>query len=120
IEWDLARAAAEELAELGAWITFYKEQRDLLLGGDLIRMDGYDDRIMVHGVVAPDRSRALFAMASLDSLYPDPPGRLRFRGLDPDRLYQVRPVFPAGAPRGRALLPPVWWGTDATGGIFSG
>jgi alpha-galactosidase len=120
IEWDLARAAPEELAELGAWITFYKEQRDLLLGGDLIRMDGYEDRIMVHGVVAPDRSRALFAMVSLDSLYPDPPGRLRFRGLDPDRLYRVRPVFPAGAPRGRALLPPVWWGTDAAGGIFSG
>jgi alpha-galactosidase len=120
IEWDLARATPAEMEELGAWLAFYKQQRRLLLGGDLVRMDGYDDRIMVHGVVAPDRTRALFAMASLDSLYPDPPGRLRFRGLDPDRLYRVRPVFPGALGEARALVPPVWWGEDMTGGIFSG
>jgi alpha-galactosidase len=120
IEWDLAQATPEDLAELGAWITFYKQQRELLLGGDLVRMDGYDDRIMVHGVVAADRSRALIAMVSLDSLYPDPPGRLRFRGLDPERLYRVRPVFPGGAPPARAVVPPQWWGSDARGGVFSG
>ena len=99
IEWDLASAP---IAELSAWIALFKEQRGLLLGGDLVRMDGYDDRILVHGVVAPDRSRALFAMAVLDSPYPDPPARLRFRGLDPARLYRVAPVRPAG-------VAPPWW-----------
>ena len=73
IEWDLAEATRGRDRRAGApGSTFYKEQRDLLLGGDLVRMDGYDDRILVHGVVAPDRSRALFAMVALDSLYPDP------------------------------------------------
>ena len=77
-----------------AWVAFYKEQRELLLSGDVVRMDGYDDRILVHGVVAPDRSRALFAMVALDSPYPDPAAPARFRGLDRDRLYRVRPVQP--------------------------
>jgi alpha-galactosidase len=117
IEWDLAEATDAELAELRAWIAFYREQRDLLLGGDLVRMDALDDRILVHGVVAPDRSRALFAMVTTDSVAPDPPGRLRFRGLDHDRLYRVRPLFVGAAPD---LRPPRWWGADRQGQVFSG
>ena len=113
IEWDLAQATAEQLAELGEWVAFFKSQRGLLLGGDLIRMDGYGDDVLVHGVVAPDRSRAVFAMVTMDSPYPDPPARLRFRGLDPARLYRVRPVAPAG-------LPPRWWGPSLQGEVFSG
>jgi alpha-galactosidase len=118
IEWDLAEATDAEIAELGAWIEFYKEQRGLLLSGDLVRMDGLDDNILVHGVVAPDRSRALFAMVPTDSLYPDPPARLRFRGLDPARRYRVRPVPAGSAPAG--LRPPRWWGSEWEGEVFSG
>ena len=33
IEWDLAKASEAELAELGDWISFYKQNRSLLLGG---------------------------------------------------------------------------------------
>jgi alpha-galactosidase len=117
VEWDLAAASADELAELSAWIAFFKEQRDLLLGGDLVRMDGYDDRTLVHGVVAPDRSRAVFALVAMDSQYPDPGGQLRFRGLDPDRLYRVRPLIVGAAPD---LRPPRWWGDDRQGDVFSG
>jgi alpha-galactosidase len=120
VEWDLTGATPAELAELRAWITFYRDERDLLLGGDVVRMDGYDDRVMVHGVVAPDRSRALFAMAVLDSPYPDPPGRLRLRGLGGDRRYRVRPVFPGSVPGPGALAPPAWWGPDRGGAIVSG
>jgi alpha-galactosidase len=113
IEWDLAEATDRQLAELGEWLAFFKEQRGLLLGGDLVRMDGYGDDVLVHGVLAPDRSRALFAMVTMASPYPDPPARLRLRGLDPHRLYRVRPVRRAG----RA---PLWWGPDDSGEIFSG
>jgi alpha-galactosidase len=106
IEWDLTRASDEQLAELAEWVTLFKTERGLLLGGDVVRMDGYGPDVMVHGVVAPDRSRAIFAMATLDSPYPDPPALLRFRGLDPERLYRVRPHFGGAGPR------PAWWSDD--------
>ena len=118
IEWDLAEATAAELAGLREWIGFYKRERGLLLGGDLVRMDGYDDRVLVHGVVAPDRSRALIAMAVTDSIYPDPAVRLRFRGLDDGRRYRVRPAIVGRAPSG--LIPPRWWGEDRAGQILTG
>ena len=71
----------------------------------------------LHGVVAPDRSRALFAFAPTDSLYPDPAPRLTFRGLDPGRSYRVRPVFVGSVPSG--LRAPRWWGEPA-GSLFPG
>ena len=108
IEWDLREAAESQSAELADWLAFYKEHRDLLLGGDLVRMDGYADDVLVHGVVSPSRSRAIFAMVTMASPYPDPPARLRFRGLDPARLYRVRPL------RGDAVLEPRWWREGAT------
>jgi alpha-galactosidase len=124
IEWDLAQASRPEIAELTAWITFYKEQRGFLLAGDLVRMDGVGDRVSLHGIVAPDRSRALFAFAPVDSLYPDPAPRLRFRGLAPERAYRVRPVLVGSAPSG--LKPPLWWGEPVSlaagfpGAVFTG
>jgi alpha-galactosidase len=117
IEWDLAEATAAEIAELGEWLAFYKEQRGLLLGGDLVRMDGYDDGVLVHGIVAPDRSRALLAMVTTASPFPDPVGRLRFRGLDPARAYRLRPVM---VPPSRPDTLPQWWGSQLQGEVFTG
>jgi alpha-galactosidase len=123
VEWDLAQASDEEMAELRAWIAFYKEHRGFLLTGDLVRMDGVGGEsgpVHLHGVVAPDRSRALFAFAPADSLYPEPAPRLRFRGLDPERAYRVRPVFVGPVPSG--LRAPRWWGrpTEYPGAVFLG
>jgi alpha-galactosidase len=111
IEWDLTEATDSQLAELAEWLVFFKEQRELLLGGDLVRMDGYGPDVLVHGVVAPDRSQAILAMVIMASPYPDPPARLRFRGLDPARLYRVRPIRPVGHG-------PSWW--EAEDAVFSG
>jgi alpha-galactosidase len=118
VEWDLSRASADELAELTAWITFYQQERGLLMGGDLVRMDGYGEDVLVHGVVAPDRSTAIFAMVTTDSVYPDPTTRLRFRGLDPARRYRVRPLSAGSVPAG--LRPPAWWGAEWEGETFTG
>jgi alpha-galactosidase len=118
IEWNLAEATEAETTDLAGWVEFYKRQRALLLGGDLVRMDGDDDRWLVHGVVAPDRSRALIALVAMDSIAPDPSGRLRFRGLDPAREYRLRPILAGGRPD--AVRPPRWWGPDHSGGTFSG
>ncbi|PVZ55176.1 alpha-galactosidase [Arthrobacter sp. H-02-3] len=114
VEWDLAKASPEEISGLRRWIAFYKQERSLLLTGDVVRMDGHDSNALFHGVVSRDRSRAIFAAVALDSLYPDPAGRLKLRGLDPDATYRVEPVFPGTTPSG--LLPPEWWGQPAASG----
>lgn len=108
IEWDITRAGADDLRQLGEWITYYKEHRDLLLGGDVVRIDTPDPQLFVHGVIAHDRTRAIFAMTSMDTLATDPAAPLKLRGLDPDGRYRVRPRFVGSAPAG--LAPPAWWG----------
>ncbi|WP_270886585.1 alpha-galactosidase [Pedococcus sp. 5OH_020] len=108
IEWDLAQASERALDELGDWVRLYKDLRQLLLTGDLVRMDAVTPGSLVHGVVAPDRSEALFALVSVASPLTDPVGRLRLRGLDPHTTYQVTPTLVACSPSG--LVPPPWWG----------
>jgi alpha-galactosidase len=108
IEWDIAKVGSPELAELAAWIEFYKEHRELLLGGDLVRLDFPDRTVNVGGVVAPDRSRAIYSLASLDGSDVVLVGRIRLPGLAPDRRYRVTPLLVGRLPYG--VRPPPWWG----------
>ncbi len=108
IEWDLTAATAQELAELQEWVNFYKSNRRLLMGGDLVRVDFPDPNIAAHGVVSTDRSSAIYAVALLGRSEVMLPGRLRFPGLEPDRHYRIRPLPVGGPPSG--LNPPPWWG----------
>lgn len=110
IEWDLRKATEAELAELAEWIVFYKEHRELLLGGDLVRVDFPDDSFCGAGVVAPDRSAAVYSFANLGVHDTVLLGRLRLPGLDPARRYQVTPVLIGQASSG--LRPPLWWGIE--------
>ena len=114
IEWDLAAASDGELDSLAAWVSFFKENRSLILGGDVVRMDGFDPEVLVHGVVSPDQSRAIFAMVVLDSIDASPGPRLRLRGLDPSTPYRIRPAIVGAVPSG--LVAPPWWG-DRTDGF---
>lgn len=109
IEWDLTRASAAELVELGAWVGFYKRHRPLLLGGELVRLDIPDDTVAGHGMVATDRSRAIYSFAELGR--PDVVfrGRLRLPGLDPERRYRVTPLMLDHPPVGQY---PAWWGVE--------
>ncbi len=120
IEWDLGKASAEELTDLGAWVGFFKEHRALLLGGELLRMDGFDEHLFVHGVVAEDGDEAIVALAVVGSLSASPGPRLRIRGLDRDASYRLRPVVVGTPPEG--LRPARWWGEgpDFPGAIFTG
>nr|WP_300144869.1 alpha-galactosidase [Propionicimonas sp.] len=110
IEWDIRTATPAERAELAGWIAFYKAHRDLLLGGDLVRIDVPDDSIVAGGVVAPDRSRALYSFATVAWHTPALLGRLPLPGLDPARRYRVSPVLVGPPPSG--VLPPPWWGVE--------
>ncbi len=110
IEWNLNTATAAELAELTEWIAFYKEHRELLLGGDVVRLDFPDAALLAGGVVSPDRSQAIYSFAAMAGTDAVMLGRLTFPGLDPDRRYRVTPVQVGQAPSG--LRPPLWWGLE--------
>ncbi|MFT4052239.1 MAG: alpha-galactosidase [Microbacterium sp.] len=108
IEWDITQASADERETLARWISLFKEHRALILGGDFVRADRADEDLVMHGVVASGRSRAIFSTAVLDSVHLDPPAPLRFPGLDGERRYLVRPLLVGEVPSG--LHAPVWWG----------
>jgi len=112
IEWDLTAATAQELAELKEWISFYKANRRLLMGGNVVRVDFPDPTVVAYGIVARDRSEAIYTVASIGTSDVMLPGRLRFPGLDPERRYRTRPVLVGRPPSG--LDPPPWWGAIST------
>ncbi|MBO0811622.1 MAG: alpha-galactosidase [Microlunatus sp.] len=106
IEWDLTQATDAELAELREWVGFFKSERGLLLRGDLVRIDYPDPTVYANGVVASDRSRALYSVASLARSDVNGTGLLRLPGLDPARPYRVSMVT-LGLPA--SLIAPSWW-----------
>ncbi len=114
LEYDLRRASPAELEELRAWVGFYREHRDLLCRGEVVRLDHPDSAVVGGGVVAPDRSRALYTLVAYERTETGSLGRLVLPGLDPERRYRVRPVAAGPAPAG--LVAPTWWGQrDDTG-----
>ncbi|SDQ57310.1 alpha-galactosidase [Microbacterium sp. cf332] len=117
IEWDLAKATAEENADLTEWIRFYKEHRALLHRGEMMRADEIDPAFQVYGAVAADRSEALVFLAFLTRSVVSPRGRFTIPGLDPDRRYRVSPVTVGTADPGRADPP---WYSDGAGVVMSG
>ena len=50
------------------------------MGGDLVRVDFPDPNILAYGIVAPDRSSAIYTVASIGQSEVMLPGRLRFPG----------------------------------------
>jgi alpha-galactosidase len=65
IEWDLTAATAQELADLREWVSFYKANRWLPMGGALVRADSPDPTVMAYGIIAADRSEAIYTIASV-------------------------------------------------------
>ncbi|MGP5005839.1 alpha-galactosidase [Brachybacterium tyrofermentans] len=106
IEWDLTQASTEETAALRSWITLYKDRRDLLFTGDLVRADRGDSPLWLHGVVSPQRDRALFTLAAVGRSDRSQHDRLRLPGLDPEAIYRVLPL--ATDARTSSLIPPRW------------
>ncbi|MDP9395888.1 MAG: alpha-galactosidase [Actinomycetota bacterium] len=121
IEWDLRSASSAELEELTAWISLYKQEREMIHTGTVVRCDYPDEAYWAHGIVSADRTRALFSLVALDTSAAAQPGRIRLPGLDPDAVYRVEPVEMSAA----ALVQtrsghPSWW-TDppvATGRLL--
>src|SRR5690606_2533654 len=106
IEWDLGAASAQELTELRAWIALYKEQRELLFTGELVRADRGESPLWLQGVVSEDRGRALFALSTVGRADTSQHPRRQLPGLDPEAAYRLRPVLPSGPPS--HLTSPPW------------
>ena len=108
VEWDLTAATAAERAELAAWVALYKQVRELLHTGTVVRAPQHDPASALHGVVAADRSDALFALVQLTTPETSVPGAVRLPGLDPARRYRVRPQPPGDVPAGLGFVAPAW------------
>jgi alpha-galactosidase len=122
IEWDIASASAEEQKALADAIAVYRRMRPLLHGGEVVRGDHPEPSALLHGIVAPDRSQALFAYVQLTSSRLSTPGPARLPGLDPDGAYRVEPLGVAGTPEVEELAPPSWYGAGGitlTGGVLA-
>ncbi len=112
IEWDLREADSAQREELAAWVAVYKELRGLLHTGAAVHADTVDPAIVVNGVVAQDRSDAVFAVVATDTSQHLPAGRVQLPGLDPDALYHVRPQAPGDVVDGLGGGVPPWWGPE--------
>lgn len=92
----MLEASDRHLDALRWWIDLHKGLRPLLHGGDVVRLDVADDAALAHGVVAPDRAEALFAVVQLTQSRRTMPAAVRLAGLDPDRTYRVEHVAAPG------------------------
>ena len=117
IEWNLLEASDRDLDKLRAWIDLHKELRPLLHTGIAVRLDPPDEASLAHGVVADDRSAAVFSIAQLrTSLAPTPP-RLVLPRLDAERAYRLERIVMPGDPLGLTMEQPAWidGGIEASG-----
>lgn len=117
-EWDLTEATPEELDQLAQWFAWYKQHRELLLSGDLVRDVVGDDSLWLHGVLSPDRSRGIFELYTRKHGPFGIQGRLRLPELDPEASYRVAPVLLGGGPSG--LNSPPWFGEHNEGIVLGG
>ena len=90
VEWDLTTASPAERAVVTDAVALYKRLRALLHSGTVVRLPQRDPSGYAHGVVAADRSAAVFAYVQLAAVATNVPAPLRLAGLDPDRSYAVR------------------------------
>ncbi|WP_127355780.1 alpha-galactosidase [Actinacidiphila soli] len=108
IEQDLTLCPPEELARLTAWTALYRELRPLLHGGRTVRADLEDDVRLLHGVVAPDGSAALYCWARVATSAEGQSGRVRLPGLAADARYEVRIRTDLGLPSFHQTSGPAW------------
>ncbi len=123
IEWDITRCNEQELSALTAWAGYYRDHRALLASGTTVRADGLPEGSLLHGVVAADGTRALYAWVQLDSAAQAGTQRVPLPGLQPSRRYRVELAEPFGAAVRQGLSAPDWITGGSTGaGIheFSG
>jgi len=90
LEWNIAECTPDELEMIARFASLYKELRHLIHSGTAVHADPRDRALRVTGAVAPDRSEAVFTIASVATLEDSLPEHVHLHGLEPDRRYVVR------------------------------
>jgi alpha-galactosidase len=121
LEWDITQCTPEEKATLKSWGSYYKSNRELLHSGRMVRVDNQNDEAFTHGVVSQDGKRAIFAYATLGTQSPSRPNAIRFAGLEDQKNYRVKAVFPAGQPKYHERAGVQWLeGVELSGAFLQG
>ncbi|UZX04502.1 alpha-galactosidase [Arthrobacter sp. CDRTa11] len=125
MEWDVREVQGAEREQLKRFIGLYKEHRDLIHSGRMVRADLAEGSLLLHGVVAGSpagpssagpvqgTTAALFALVSTRTAFAEQPGRITVPGLEPDRDYRVEAIFPLPGDADYAhnytqVQPPAW------------
>ncbi|MFK8031573.1 MAG: alpha-galactosidase [Gammaproteobacteria bacterium] len=93
VEANLLEMGDEEKTELAAAIELHKQHRRLIFSGDLVRLNRPDYE-NAFGIVSANRKEALFSYTLLRSQPHSLPGRLRLAGLDENKTYTLRIIWP--------------------------
>lgn len=109
IEWNINEANAEETEVLKKYIAFYKQHRNLLHSGTVVRSDEIVGSAYLYGTVALDKKEAIFTYMQLTSIDNFGPLVTTFDGLDKDSRYQISVVEELSANEFTQKSPPGWW-----------
>ena len=91
IEWDITTTTPEERLALAEWAALAKSLRPLLHRGELVRLERPSDPgASAFGVVAQDRSEAIFALVRSQTIPVSEAPPLRLAGLDTGARYLVK------------------------------
>ena len=109
IEWNLLAISADERAEVAAAVALHKRLRPLLHSGRTHRVDHPDPNSLVHGVVANDRSHAVFAYAQLQPTQATVTAPVRLVDLESESTYRVTIIDDLGLPTEMSRRSPPWF-----------
>ena len=93
VEADVRQLSDEDRQVLSRAITLHKHHRELIHGGSFQVVDRPAGE-QAWMVLAPDHSEALAALATLETPSTPFPNRYRFIGLDADRHYELKLIWP--------------------------
>lgn len=93
MEMDLRELTDEETVELKAMIALYKKHRQLVHSGNLLRLE-LPEYMHGLGIVAQDKSEALFSYSLIASSSASLPDQFHFAGLEKQALYQLDIIWP--------------------------
>ena len=108
IEWDLTQTDHTTRASIAEWVSFAKDIRDLVATGRTVFGDGTDPGLDVRGMVAADKSRAIYAVTQITTTITSPPAPITLPGLNPHINYRVRIIHPGGQDPQPGQSPLAW------------